>query len=133
MAPAKWEWVELTTGEWLKGTIKVIRHDNMEFDSDNFDTIEIDMKDVLQTYSSTVNTFVFTNQRLVIGVGRITKDQVIIDTAAGKMYYPRQQLISVVVGDRTEFKLWTGTLTACLLYTSPSPRDATLSRMPSSA
>ena len=25
------------------------------------------------------------------------------------------------------------TLSACLLYTSPSPRDATLSRMPSSA
>ena len=27
----------------------------------------------------------------------------------------------------------TGALRACLLYTSPSPRDATLSRMPSSA
>ena len=27
----------------------------------------------------------------------------------------------------------TGTCTLCLLYTSPSPRDATLSRMPSSA
>ena len=26
-----------------------------------------------------------------------------------------------------------GELTGCLLYTSPSPRDATLSRMPSSA
>ena len=26
-----------------------------------------------------------------------------------------------------------GTVTDCLLYTSPSPRDATLSRMPSSA
>ena len=26
-----------------------------------------------------------------------------------------------------------GVLSACLLYTSPSPRDATLSRMPSSA
>ena len=26
-----------------------------------------------------------------------------------------------------------GLLTGCLLYTSPSPRDATLSRMPSSA
>ena len=26
-----------------------------------------------------------------------------------------------------------GTYNACLLYTSPSPRDATLSRMPSSA
>ena len=29
--------------------------------------------------------------------------------------------------------LYSGELVACLLYTSPSPRDATLSRMPSSA
>ena len=29
--------------------------------------------------------------------------------------------------------LWVGMLTDCLLYTSPSPRDAQLSRMPSSA
>ena len=43
-----------------------------------------------------------------------------------------------------DFKIWYqsgtvvnwhsgGTFTTCLLYTSPSPRDATLSRMPSSA
>ena len=30
-------------------------------------------------------------------------------------------------------RLQTGELQSCLLYTSPSPRDATLSRMPSSA
>ena len=29
--------------------------------------------------------------------------------------------------------IWTGLSACCLLYTSPSPRDATLSRMPSSA
>ena len=34
----------------------------------------------------------------------------------------------------TEFATWTdGLIGSCLLYTSPSPRDATLSRMPSSA
>ena len=32
-----------------------------------------------------------------------------------------------------ELKLSRGILNSCLLYTSPSPRDATLSRMPSSA
>ena len=32
-----------------------------------------------------------------------------------------------------EDQLQTDAITACLLYTSPSPRDATLSRMPSSA
>ena len=32
-----------------------------------------------------------------------------------------------------KFKPVTGAFMTCLLYTSPSPRDATLSRMPSSA
>ena len=37
-------------------------------------------------------------------------------------------------GDTLQAALKTdGTLWTCLLYTSPSPRDATLSRMPSSA
>ena len=31
------------------------------------------------------------------------------------------------------FQLWINMPASCLLYTSPSPRDATLSRMPSSA
>ena len=31
------------------------------------------------------------------------------------------------------FATWGARLNSCLLYTSPSPRDATLSRMPSSA
>ena len=48
-------------------------------------------------------------------------------------YAPR---IHVVVGGeqlRALIVLLAPLATACLLYTSPSPRDATLSRMPSSA
>ena len=36
-------------------------------------------------------------------------------------------------GDEVEFQAPGGKKEYCLLYTSPSPRDATLSRMPSSA
>ena len=35
--------------------------------------------------------------------------------------------------DCTLLGLWSACVSCCLLYTSPSPRDATLSRMPSSA
>ena len=35
--------------------------------------------------------------------------------------------------DSRTFSQTDTTITTCLLYTSPSPRDATLSRMPSSA
>ena len=52
-----------------------------------------------------------------------------------------RKLLSRVFGPTTPRRLETqhlrasegGSLSACLLYTSPSPRDATLSRMPSSA
>ena len=43
---------------------------------------------------------------------------------------------SLMIGDAMEQqqgKLLAGKYKDCLLYTSPSPRDATLSRMPSSA
>ena len=36
-------------------------------------------------------------------------------------------------GDRDRALRWTAYYRACLLYTSPSPRDGLLSRMPSSA
>ena len=38
-----------------------------------------------------------------------------------------------VAGLTTRAKVSAAGVTVCLLYTSPSPRDATLSRMPSSA
>ena len=123
--PAKWEWVELTTGEWLKGNIKGIRNDKMDFDSDQFDDLTLDMEDVVQTYSSVVNTFVFTRRRVVIGIGHITAKEVIIDTAAGQMRYPRQELLSLVVGDHNEWKLWSGSVTAGVSATSGNTEQTT--------
>ena len=43
------------------------------------------------------------------------------------------KLIHVALKEAMALGLNSATLTTCLLYTSPSPRDATLSRMPSSA
>ncbi|HEY7774718.1 MAG TPA: hypothetical protein VIC26_16150, partial [Marinagarivorans sp.] len=31
----KWDWLQLTSGEWLKGKIKVVYNGEMEFDSSN--------------------------------------------------------------------------------------------------
>ena len=39
----------------------------------------------------------------------------------------------LLLGEKVNDVLVTGATGGCLLYTSPSPRDATLSRMPSSA
>lgn len=112
LEPGKWEWVLLNTGEWLKGKIDGIRDDQMEFDSDKFDKITLKMKDVVETHSSRVDTFVFTDQRFFIGVGQITKDKVIIQSDSGLISLPRTQFISLAVGDRNELNLWSGSVDA---------------------
>ena len=112
LKPAKWEWVLLNTGEWLKGTIDGVRNDQMKFDSDKFDDLDLKMKDVVHTYSTALNTFVFTEQRVVVGVGQITRDSVVIETNTGREVYPRQALISLVVGNKNELMLWSGKVSA---------------------
>ena len=106
--PGKWEWVELNTGEWIKGTIDGIRNDKMDFDSDKFDDLHLKMSDVVQTRSSRTNTFVFTDQRVVIGIGQITPSEVIIESEGKELRFARDELVSSVVGDRSELKLWSG-------------------------
>ena len=43
------------------------------------------------------------------------------------------EILAIKSPDTVEIKFRRGSFLICLLYTSPSPRDATLSRMPSSA
>ena len=55
------------------------------------------------------------------------------DSATGATKnYSIESMISLVNSDDL-INIFDGASYACLLYTSPSPRDATLSRMPSSA
>ena len=49
------------------------------------------------------------------------------------MFYPKDSNFSLGEMNKNEKALLSHRGKACLLYTSPSPRDATLSRMPSSA
>ena len=63
------------------------------------------------------------------------------ETTTGKVYlnYVEQWLDTLAAGESEEFREFAEVtpsiieIWVCLLYTSPSPRDATLSRMPSSA
>ena len=67
-------------------------------------------------------------QRLQLLFQLFNEDDVLITSSFGTTSVFLLHLLSQV---KTQFKVHT--VNTCLLYTSPSPRDATLSRMPSSA
>ena len=58
---------------------------------------------------------------------------IFLDTLKDKVITYNHELCDMIIGVSNQAKDTQGLLKNCLLYTSPSPRDATLSRMPSSA
>ena len=58
--------------------------------------------------------------------GDILEDEELINTLSASKVTSDEINVALAAAEKTEANI-------CLLYTSPSPRDATLSRMPSSA
>ena len=56
----------------------------------------------------------------------------VIERGRAQLFATRQQRVAPGLDDKV-LTSWNGLMLACLLYTSPSPRDRTRSRMPSSA
>ena len=51
-AEGELDWVQLVTGEWLRGELVSLFDDEMLFDSEHFDEIVIELEDVAQFYGS---------------------------------------------------------------------------------
>ena len=116
----------------------------VEKDLNNFNAIEVAGDfEVLLTFSATEESVeVEANENLqdliIIEKSgktleiRLKNNTNIKGNETTKIHITTQEIIDFKVAGDATIEL-TNTLTTCLLYTSPSPRDATLSRMPSSA
>jgi putative salt-induced outer membrane protein YdiY len=100
------DWIRLTSGEWLKGKLKRLRDDDIEFDSDKLDLLTFSWDKVEQLHSPRINTYVFDNKLDVVGRAVVTKDKVLIETAEGVERYPRSELLSIIRGEHRERNFW---------------------------
>jgi len=95
------DWVQMVSGEWIKGNVERMRDDTLEFDSDKLDMQNLDFSDVALVHSPQVNTYVFDDRISATGRAIITADQVIIETKdEGTKVFPRSELESIVEGER---------------------------------
>ena len=71
------------------------------------------------------------NSDVIIAIGARFDDRI---TNTPSMFAPNAKIVHIDVDPASISKIINADIPiVCLLYTSPSPRDATLSRMPSSA
>jgi putative salt-induced outer membrane protein YdiY len=95
------DWVQMVSGEWVKGNIDRMRDDTLEFDSDKLDMLYLDFADVALVHSPQVNTYVFDDRVSATGRAVITAEQVIVETKdEGTKVFPRSELESIVEGER---------------------------------
>jgi len=101
-----YDWLRLTSGEWLKGKVHWMREKDIEFDSDKLDLLTFSWSKVSQLHSPRINTYVFEGRIDVAGRAVVTKEQVIIETADGVVTYPREALLTILEGAERERNWW---------------------------
>lgn len=100
------DWVQLVSGEWLKGEIKDLQDEDFVFESDILDTLTIDWEDVQELHSRGTTTLGMNDGSTAIGKIVIDPNTVKITNQAGSKEIPREELRSIIPGGRKEIDFW---------------------------
>jgi len=104
----KFDWVQTTSGEWLKGTIKGMYDRELEFDSDKFNLQTIKDKDIKQLISASNTSVNIEGRGTFIGKLYIHDDIVILSTEDESFELERKNIISLTNGGDRERSNWQG-------------------------
>jgi len=112
------DWVQLVSGEWLKGEIKGLYKDSLEFDSDKLDLLTLDWEDVRYVETHIPGSAHIEGVGTVYGFFEI--DQVTITVTNGDLVtvYDRNKLVSFITGGEDELDFWSSKLTLGLIVRS---------------
>jgi len=101
------DWIELTSGEWLKGELKSMQDDKLEFDSDKLDLLKLDWEDVRQVVTRKPETVSTEDKREYTGSLHIDEQQVRVTDAKGlTTTFARSELLGLVAGEAKEINYW---------------------------
>ena len=101
-----YDWVKLSSDEWLKGKIKSMYHKNLEFDSDKLKLLNIKWKDVKILRSYRYDSIDIEEHGNVHGVLEITDQTMQVINDYETLTFDRSRLISFVPGGEKESDFW---------------------------
>jgi len=109
--PDAFDWIQLTSGEWLKGELIAMYDGSLEFDSDELDNLTLDWGDVRQVRTARVVQVRFRDREAAV-TGKLLVDgdsvRVLGDTDQS---FTRGTLMSIAPGEPREANYWSGNAT----------------------
>ena len=115
--PEKFDWIQIKSGEWLKGTLKGLYDKKLEFDSKEFDLQEFDFEDVRQIRGHSIFSVRFEGPMTVYGYLEVTQTKVYVTLGEDKQEFDRNKLISIASGAEKEIDNWSAKLDIGVNYT----------------
>ena len=108
--PDDFDWIQLTSGEWLKGELKVLYEDKLEFDSDELGLQKFDWEDVKQVRGHQIYSVRFEGPVTVAGILQVTENKVFVTVGKERQEFKRNQLIAIAPGEPKEINYWSAKL-----------------------
>ncbi len=102
----EFDWVQLTSGEWLKGEIKSMYSESLEFDSDKLGLLAIDMDDVRYLQSFIPVLVNIENIGPMKGKLNISEDKIKVTQVDEEREFELIELVSFAPGGENESDLW---------------------------
>ena len=116
------DWIQLKSGEWLKGRLKAMQDRTLEFYSEELGDLSFDWKDIRQVRAPhTLDVLSVTGQKLS-GPISITPQQIVV-SGTNASVFPRDQLQSLTPGGSRERNLWSGQATLGLTLRDGNTRS----------
>jgi len=121
------DWVQLKSGEWLRGEIKYIQNKEVEFDSDELDQQTLKLKDVSKLYTAHRVFTRFEDGEPLYGTVIISNEVVMVN-AQPPVSMPRDALMGLTPsGGKTGIRNWSGEFNLGLSLQSGNNTQTTLS------
>lgn len=121
-----YDWIQLKSGEWLKGELLDIHDDELSFDSKELDELTFDMEDVSVVRTAGVQTVHLENGSELAGVLLIEGEQVTLAGPAGGSV-DRRLLLGAVPGAGDRRSKWKGKASASFTTQSGNTTQTDLS------
>lgn len=119
------DWIQLKSGEWLRGRLLYIQERKVEFDSDELKDQSLDLKDVRQVYPANPRFIKFHDRDQLYGNVVVSNDVVEV-VGPEQVRLPRGQLTAITPGGKQEIDFWTGKFSIGLGLQSGNTRQLDL-------
>ena len=118
------DWIQLKSGEWLRGRLKYIQDKKVEFDSDELKDLSLDLKKVRQVYPAKALFTKFDGREQIYGTVVVSNDIVHV-VGPEQVSLPRDQLTGITPGGKKEIDFWSGQASVGLSLQAGNTRQST--------